>query len=191
MFTFIVHVQYIYCICTVHVQYMYCTCTLHVLYMYCICTVHVHYMYTTLYMYTICTVYVLYMYTTCTVYVVNNISYHYRSCLHLASEIVNTMFNKRTSCLLLGMYIYMYSTYIWSAKQDKNNDDLQSVLKSCFKSPIAIAIGFAITSPIAIALLMKLLSQVYHVLSMTTNSKLYEKLQILCTNVMIMVLNCI
>ena len=64
------------------------------------------------------------MYTTCTVYnvcnvyvhVVDNllnISYHYRSCLHLASEIVNTMFNKRTSCLLFGMYIYMYM-YIYT-----------------------------------------------------------------------------
>ena len=46
------------------------------------------------------------MYSTYTVDNLMNISYHYRSCLHLASEIVDTMFNKRTSCLLLGMYIY-------------------------------------------------------------------------------------
>ena len=61
------------------------------------------------------------MYCTCTVHVVDNllnISYHYRSCLHLASEIVNTMFNKRTSCLLLGMctctYIHV-TTFCMSA----------------------------------------------------------------------------
>ena len=97
-----------YCTCIVHVQYTYSRYTVHLQYMCCICTYTVHVQCT-------CTCTVQYMYSTYTVHVVDNllnISYHYRSCLRLASEIVNTMFNKRTCCLLLGMYILYIHVHI-------------------------------------------------------------------------------
>ena len=81
----------------VDIRYTYSTCAVYV---------HIQYMYSA---------HVQYMYSTYTVHVVDNllnISYHYRSCLRLASEIVNTMFNKRTCCLLLGMYILYIHVHI-------------------------------------------------------------------------------